>query len=474
MEMEAQPDSSTNVQEFGRLMMEEKTNILKKTESELEEDIQNKLNKEEKSEKYLFQITIIKRRKKKKKEKKKDKFKNLKREKSNQTKYLIFENLITLEELKRMENWDSEALKNQVKIYFRKEISSNTLKKGWDVIKLYCNLKENGVWLIDQEVSEDSSFIKIRNKEDDFVFILKRKLYFPIINNFFSPDSVSFIIDKNPISRLFFVSDLHLSRKNNSHIKTVKENIHKYLESQNFDHETDLVVVLGDIAHNGLVEELLLVDELFDDKVAKRVLCLQGNHDVSKFIGLGGHSEKKEKRFLEMFFGQKKEVFPFVIRLEDNKYLILLDSNNKKKFHFSDGGFSKEQMKKLKIILEGITDQGKNKEVKIILGFHHHIYKDFWLPEKHIKNHGSISRKSREGLFSIVKEYHGSFTHMICGHRHLSFDHFLSSPSTIQTVEKKKGIRVVNLSCPFQTKSYGHRVKFIESNSFFSIDVESL
>ena len=241
------------------------------------------------------------------------------------------------------------------------------------------------------------------------------------------------------------LSDLHIGKSDN--LKKSAKIVDWIIENKD-SHQSDLVVISGDLVDDGQTWQFEAAKELLDQlrKEGFTVLVAPGNHDY----GPGGFSESKksQREFADMISGVTD--YPH-LHFTQGQAFIILDSMaeeiKRREFFGAQGCLGKKQLQRLDQML---VDLEENPAVdNVILVLHHHPF-DF------LFFHGMRDHADLKGVVSQRKDHPPRVNVLLFGHKHI--EHRFNDPeenkeelfgvdliyASGQTVERnKKGKMVI-------------------------------
>ena len=245
--------------------------------------------------------------------------------------------------------------------------------------------------------------------------------------------------------KIILLSDLHIGKSNN--LKKSAKIVDWIIENRE-SHQSELVVISGDLVDDGQTWQFEAAKELLDQLRTEgfTVLIAPGNHDY----GPGGFSESKrsQREFAELISGVTD--YPHLYFTHGQAFIILdsmAEEIRRKEFFGAQGFLGKEQLQKLDQMLDDL--EGNPAVENVILILHHH-------PFDYLFYHGMRDHADLKGVISRREDHPPRVNALLFGHKHI--DHRFNDPeedkeelfgidliyASGQTVERnKKGKMVI-------------------------------
>jgi 3',5'-cyclic AMP phosphodiesterase CpdA len=208
--------------------------------------------------------------------------------------------------------------------------------------------------------------------------------------------------------KIIHLSDLHIGKSDNLEKSTrIVEWIIEHKES----HQSELVVISGDLVDDGQTWQFEAAKELLDllKNDGFTVLVAPGNHDY----GPGGYRESKQsmREFAELISGYSD--YPHLEFIMGQAF-ILLDSMAEEIKHIeligAQGYLGREQLHRLDQILDDLDENPAVENVVLVL--HHHPF-DF------LFYHGLRDHADLKSVISSRKDHPPRVNVLLFGHKHI-------------------------------------------------------
>ena len=220
------------------------------------------------------------------------------------------------------------------------------------------------------------------------------------------------------------LSDLHIRKKiRKSENQNLKKIIAYINNRHGSDNEKPIILITGDIVHNGCKKEYENAVEMLSEfrNANFELLVCPGNHDY----GLRGnfYTENAQARYLTHIHGtllgndkarneliEIEELFPVVTPYHDSKVVFFgldsIESIENMPLHFAMGCIGKDQRSEL---IGKLTNSAFSNYAKIVY-FHHHLYCD---------DPGHLMLDASK--VNEILKYNGADV-ICCGHEHESLE----------------------------------------------------
>ena len=230
---------------------------------------------------------------------------------------------------------------------------------------------------------------------------------------------------------IIHLSDLHIGKSNNLEKSTI---LFDWILNNKEEHNSNLVIVSGDLVDDGENWQFLqakeLIDRLRDQDYV--VLVAPGNHDY----GPSGYRESQQSRidFKELISGVGD--YPHVYS-EGGQAFIILDSMAEEfstvELWGAQGNLGMDQLNKLDLILDELAENPVIEKILLIL--HHH-------PFDYLFYHGLRDHANLKGVISRRIGLPPRVNVMLFGHKHL--EHRFNDPE--ENKEELFGIDMIYAS----------------------------
>lgn len=204
------------------------------------------------------------------------------------------------------------------------------------------------------------------------------------------------------------LSDLHIGKSNNLE-KSVR--IVDWIINNKKSHQSDLVIITGDLVDDGATWQFMQAKELLDLLRFKEytVLVAPGNHDY----GPEGfrESSKSRREFAELISGVSE--YPHLY-ISKGQAIVVLDSMEKElekiELWGAQGCLGKKQLQKLDLLLDDLDQNTAIENVVVVL--HHH-------PFDYLFYHGMRDHADLKGVISARLVQPPRVNCLLFGHKHL-------------------------------------------------------
>ncbi len=207
---------------------------------------------------------------------------------------------------------------------------------------------------------------------------------------------------------IIHLSDLHIGKSNNFEKST---RIFEWIINNIKSHQSDLVVITGDLVDDGATWQFNEAKDLLDRLRHNgfTVLVAPGNHDY----GPEGFRESSKSRteFAELISGVSD--YPYLY-ISKGQAIVVLDSMEKEMENIdlwgAQGCLGKNQLQKLDLLLDALGQNPATENVVVVL--HHH-------PFDYLFYHGMRDHEDLKGVISGRIDQPPRVNYLLFGHKHI-------------------------------------------------------